>query len=209
MLYAQYISSPPTIDGFLDDWQIPANAATKVTYQTTDWAGQENLSFRYTIGWDENYLYLAFDVTDAFFNQEASGNQIFKGDGMEILLDTDLDTDFDQAGLNNDDFQLGLSAGDGVPGLEMQNYLWYPQYKAGYQSEILTAGQPTDTGYTIETAIPWSVFNVSPYGGQGFGFVLSLHNNDLPGQQLQSIISTAPVRLLTDPTTWGSLILSK
>jgi hypothetical protein len=209
MLYAVHLDQPPIIDGDLSDWTIQGNMATKVTHQTAGWPGQEDLAFKYSIGWDETYLYISCDVTDAYFVQEATGNQIFKGDGIEILFDANFDADFDLAALTGDDFQIGLTAGNGSPGVSMQNYLWYPQYRAGIQADILLAGAPTEKGYTIEAAIPWTLFGVTPHPEDAFGFVLSLHNNDQRGQQLQSIISTAPIRILADPTTWGSLILSK
>jgi hypothetical protein len=209
MLYAAFLEEAPVIDGNLAEWSLAGHKATKVSYQIAGWPGQETLAFHYRIGWDEDYLYLACDVTDAHFSQEATGDQIFKGDGVELLLDANFDADFDVNALTADDFQIGFTAGNGSPGIAMQNYLWYPGYKSGVQADILLAGNPTDTGYTIEAAIPWSTFGVTPETDAVFGFVLSLHNNDQPGQQLQAIISTAPVRKLTDPTTWGSLILKK
>jgi hypothetical protein len=63
-------------------------------------------------------------------------------------------------------------------------------------------------GYRIEFAIPWSVFGISPVKGQLLGFAVSVSDNDNKTQDLQqTMISSAPHRVLTDPTTWGLLIL--
>jgi hypothetical protein len=60
----------------------------------------------------------------------------------------------------------------------------------------------------VETAIPWSIFSVSPSHGQHFGFVLSISDNDNKNQNFQqSMVSYVPIRILDDPTTWGDLTL--
>jgi hypothetical protein len=63
-------------------------------------------------------------------------------------------------------------------------------------------------GYRIEFAIPWSVFGITPVKGQVFGFAVSVSDNDNKSQDVQqTLISSAPDRVLTDPTTWGLLTL--
>ncbi len=58
------------------------------------------------------------------------------------------------------------------------------------------------------TAIPWSVFGLSPVANNRFGLVISSSDNDTPGAaEQQTLISTDSARKLTDPTTWGTLVL--
>ena len=65
-------------------------------------------------------------------------------------------------------------------------------------------------GYRLEVDIPWSVFGITPTAGQELGFALSVSDNDQSGKSVQeTMISTAAKRVLDDPSTWGTLTLSK
>jgi hypothetical protein len=56
--------------------------------------------------------------------------------------------------------------------------------------------------------IPWTVFGVTAEAGDRFGFALSVSDNDLTGAPVQqSMVSNVSSRTLTNPTTWGTLIL--
>jgi len=48
----------------------------------------------YRLGWDEDYLYVAVKVLDDQYVQNASGQDIYKGDSIELLIDTYLQDDF-------------------------------------------------------------------------------------------------------------------
>jgi hypothetical protein len=66
----------------------------------------------------------------------------------------------------------------------------------------------TANGYNVEVAIPWSVFEMIPQANQHYGFAFSVSDNDIDGGiAQQSMISSASTRRLTNPTTWGDLIL--
>jgi hypothetical protein len=50
--------------------------------------------------------------------------------------------------------------------------------------------------------------SVTPLAGGRYGFALSLSDNDVAGSStFQSMVSSVDTRELTDPTTWGTLIL--
>jgi hypothetical protein len=73
---------------------------------------------------------------------------------------------------------------------------------------VKIAAVAVDGGYNAEIVIPWSVFGVTPAGGQHYGFAFSISDNDNPNQNAQqSLASSTPGRVLTDPTTWGDLAL--
>jgi len=64
--------------------------------------------------------------------------------------------------------------------------------------------------YRVEARIPWSVFNVTPSNGKHFGFALSVSDNDNSGwNEQQSMVSSAGNRHLTQPMTWGELMLAR
>ena len=78
----------------------------------------------------------------------------------------------------------------------------------GTYDDVEAAAVPTDDGYRIEAKIPWSIFGVNPDVGKDYGFAFSISDNDKSGENVQqSMVSNAPNRHLTDPTTWGELTL--
>jgi RNA polymerase subunit RPABC4/transcription elongation factor Spt4 len=205
-LTAYYLDAPPRIDGVLAEWDLPGHSVNTVVYGKANHSGADDLSATAMLGWDDGYLYLAIDIQDDRYAQNASGDTIFRGDHIEILLDTELEADFSSNKLSGDDYQLGLSLG---PSLRSpKNYLWYPVAKRGEKAGVVIAGLPTERGYTLEAAVPWQLFQVNPHSGQVFGFSLSVGDNDREDiNTLESMVSTAPKRELTDPTTWGNLFL--
>ena len=161
----------------------------------------------FALGWDSGYLYLAANVTDDVHAQTQHGELIFRGDILEVLLDKDLAGDFDSTALSADDYQLGLSPG-ALSGDSPEAYLWFPAGKAGKPAGVVLAARQAGAGYSLEAAIPWSLFGLTPGGGLRLGFAVSGSDNDALGTaDQQSMISSAPARKLADPTTWGTLVL--
>jgi len=207
---AVYLDDPPNINGDLGDWDLGLYPASAVVYGAENRKNDADLSSTVVIGWNETYLYIGARVKDDKYVQNATGENIFKGDSVEILLDTNVGSDFYLNQLSIDDYQLGVSPGNPKKGKNPEAYLWFPKNIAGNRSKVLIGVLGTANGYHIELAIPWSVFNVSPYIGQHFGFAFSVSDNDTPGTtEQQSMISNVVTRLLTSPMTWGDLTLTK
>jgi hypothetical protein len=210
LVRAQYLSDPPTLDGNWDDWDNAAYPATYITYGYDKWVGSNDLEGSFRVGWDEDYLYLAVKAIDDVYVQNASGENIFQGDSVEILLDRDLYGDFYSKQLSGDDYQLGISPGNPDVNGTREAYLWYPSAQAGGRSGVQIASTQSDGLYRVEAFIPWSIFGVTPASGSRYGFVLSISDNDLSGTKLQeSLASSVLGRRFLDPTTWGELILVK
>jgi hypothetical protein len=218
-LAAFYFSNPPEIDTNSDDWKVDPYPIEAVVFGKSDYKGVGDLSARVRVGWDFNNLYLFVRVFDDVYVQNASGANLFKGDSLEILLDTNVSDDFYLAALTSDDFQLGISPGipgpddnvssdSSAPGQDSEAYLWYPTSLAGSKSGVVIASRDRVDGYVVEAAISWSVFNVQPKPGRHFGFAFSVSDNDNPDKNLQqTMISSSPIRILADPTTWGDLVI--
>ena len=206
---ANYLDQSPTIDGSFDEWNLDQNFADSVVAGASNWSGDADLSARVTWGWDTTNLYLAARVKDDKYVQNASGKNIFKGDSVEILIDTNVSADFYLKALTADDYQLGMSPGSGQPGNDPEAYLWYPDSQAGERTKVKIGAMKTDDGYRIEAQIPWSTFGVTPAPGEHFGFAFSVSDNDNSGENVQqSMVSNVAGRVLIDPTTWGDLTLS-
>jgi hypothetical protein len=205
---AAYLTAPPVIDGDLDDWSGPAYSVDRpLSYASAGWTGTSDLSARFYLGWDVNYLYLGVERFDDLFVQAATGRYLYRGDDVEIQLDADLAGDQGSTSLSSDDYQIGLSPGN-FDGLPPEAYLWYPRSREGGLSNVSIKGIKQGQGYTLEARIPWSIFGVTPEENDQFGFVLALSDNDQAGVAAwQSMIANVPGRRLADPTTWGLLVL--
>lgn len=203
-------TNPPQIDGRLGEWKQDRYLVENVVFGKSNHSGVDDLSGRAMIGWDDKNLYLGIRVIDERYVQNAKGADLFKGDSLDILLDTNVPTDYYLGTLNGDDFQLGISPGSPNPNENVEAYLWFPKSSEGKRGEVITAARARDDGYVVEVAIPWSIFSVSPSHGQHFGFALSISDNDDKNQNVQqSMVSYVPIRTLSDPTTWGDLTLIK
>ena len=207
---ARYFDHAPAIDGRLSEWGGDSIQIPYLVFGNNKWDNGEDLSGAFVIGWDEKNLYVGATVTDEDYVQNASGEDLYLGDSIEILLDTNLAADFYGSSLSEDDFQLGISPGREEPGDSPEAYLWFPRSLDGGRGEVQIAGRRVEDGYVVEAAIPWSVFGITPQAGVHYGFAFSISDNDLTGKiAQQTMLSNVPVRRLTDPTSWGDLLLTR
>ncbi len=207
---AAFLSTPPVMDGVWDEWDTTAYPARAVVYGRENHSGRDDLEGSFRIGWDNTYLYLAVKVIDDKYVQNATGIDIFKGDSIELLLDTDLMGDLNSRELNQDDYQIVFSPGRGGTDGTKEAYLYYPTVKAGPLTNVNIATEGGDGLYRVEIAIPWSVLLVTPSAGMQFGFAISVSDNDNPDANIQqSMVSNVANRSLTDPTTWALLTLTR
>lgn len=202
---ASYLSTPPTIDGVWDEWNTPQVAIGSVIYGGKNWTGEDDLGASYRIGWDMNYLYLAVKVKDDVYVSNAKDANLYKGDGIELLLDFNLLGDFNLRSLTPDDYQLGMSVDNPASPSRYESYLYLPRSVAG--NKTITQAYVGQSGlYRMEAAIPWSTFGLNPYSGMRFGFAIRVSDNDDASQNVQqTVISNVPGNVLGDPTTWGEI----
>ncbi len=205
---AVYLNTSPNIDGDIGDWELPMYGMENVVYGSGYYANERDLFGEFKVGWDNQFLYIGVIVRDTMFVQETSGSLLWGGDSVEILLDTDVFGDYTDDQLSSDDFQIGISSGNLKDAPVPNAFLWAPRESARELVTVLAAGRLTEDGYMLELALPWVEVGVTPSGGQHFGFVFSIYDNDAVDQVIQrSVISFAPERLLYDPTTWRDLVL--
>jgi hypothetical protein len=199
----------PAIDGNAGDWPNPLPyGIDQNVFRPENWGGLADLGVRWAAGWDANYLYLIALVTDDAHVQIEHGELLYRGDSMELQLDADLAGDFNVTSLSGDDHQLGLSSGDNRESPEY--WLWNPPAKSGTPGGIVLTTHAGAAGgdYILEIAIPWSLYGVTPAGGQRFGFAFNASDNDTPATaEQQTMISSVSTRTLLNPTTWGTLEL--
>ncbi len=202
------IAFTPAIDGDWSEWPNAEVTSGYVVFGNANWVGANDLNSSFKAAYDANFLYVAVKVRDDIYVQKATGYQIYLGDSLEILLDTDLVGDYVIKTLSDDDFQLGISPGKETIDGAKEAYLWYPQNIRGQRDQVVVDSSPLEAGYLVEAAIPWSLFGITPESGQHFGFALSVSDNDNPTKSVQeSMVSNVSTRKFLNPTTWGDLTL--
>lgn len=213
LMKAAYLTDAPVMDGTYAEWVDKTNkyAIPHIVWQKANWKDVADLEGVFAVAWDEDYLYVSVKVTDDVFVQNKSGEMLYLGDSVEILIDANLDGDFFTTSLSPDDFQFGISPGNPDKGIEDEVYLWYPTSKKGSKAKVLVSSQfETSPIYRVEVGIPWSMLEITPTKGLHLGFAVSVSDNDKPGENLQqTMISTTATRDFLDPTTWGELVLVK
>ena len=205
------LQAQPAIDGNLSDWPdvAPALSAYRV-YGHESWDGSEDLAALWRLGWDNDNLYLGVTVIDDVHVQTRSDTQIFRGDSLDIQIETNR-AGGPGANLNPNTFQIIFSPGDfnAVPpavfrfrGDEAGRSVQSPGHNIVFQA------QQTETGYVLEAAIPWRDLEIMPTDGLVLGAALNATDNDTPGTAVQEVfMSNAPARTFSNPGSWGTLTL--
>ncbi len=207
---APFLNKPPVLDGTWDEWTTKAYSVTNLVYGASQMTDRNDLGGSFRIAWDDKYLYLAVKVGDDSYVQRDTLADIYRGDSIELSLDTELQPDFDSRDLNSDDYDLRISAGNPDPGKHMEAYLWFPRNIGGSLPKVKIAAVGGENLYRLETAIPWSVYGITPRAGMHFGFALRINDDDDVDLDIQqSAVSNVPNASLADPTTWGDLVLAK
>lgn len=204
------------VDGQLTEWsETPdflLDKDNQIIFNSTpnSWSGPEDLSAKTWAGWAADGLYFAFEVTDEQHVQSAADDTLWHGDHMEIQLDTQLDQDYDNPGMNDDDFQIGLSRGDltNVPAI---GYAWFNGANPpGEIQGLKMASTTTATGYVLEAFIPVGALSgISLTEGAIFGMNISPSDSDTLGGSQETMLSTSIIRTYADPRTFGKITLVK
>lgn len=199
--YGTFFTSSPIIDGDWGEWSGTQYPMDKVVYGGANWSSTTDLEASVQIGWDATYLYIAAKVHDDKYVQKATGENIFKGDSLEILI------------LNGSTiYQIGWTAGAGtaVVGDGFEAYRWFPTNKAGKLTNLKIAAKGGDGLYRVEVAIPWADLDITPAKGATYRFAVSVSDNDdTTANKQQTMMSNSPDRILVDAYSWGYLILQK
>jgi GH18 family chitinase len=205
-----------TLDGQIDDWPATPdfifNDPSQVVYTLApkSWAGIQDLSAEAWVGWTPEGLYFAFRVVDDIHVQPDADSNLWHGDHMELQFDTLLEKDYTNPGMNDDDYQIGLSLGDfsNVPPVA---YAWFNGPAGpGAVTAIQMANTHTSDGYILEVFIPKeALVGITLEEGAAFGMNISPSDTDLAGQGQKVMLSTSAIRTYADPKTFGRIVLVK
>lgn len=206
------------IDGDPADWDaLAASGQNWTTFSTithdegcsTRFPGANNLtdlSAQMQLAFNQEFLYVAFVVNDdGLVPYSGSDERLFLGDSPQLLLDLDLNSDFDDAQLSADDVQIDFLPDPAAPRAAFWQLSSLTSRPLDNASVAVTL---TDTGYFLEAALPWQSLGFVPSQGDKIGVVVSVSDNDTPDSNVQQcIISTSPNRDWQRPTTWGTVLL--
>ncbi|HTL18245.1 MAG TPA: glycosyl hydrolase family 18 protein [Patescibacteria group bacterium] len=201
------------IDGDLADWPaeptFTLNDKSQIVYSATPnlWTSAKDLSAQAWVGWAPEGLYLAFKVLDDKLVQTASDVSLWHGDYMELQIDTQLEKDYTDSEMSDDDYQIGISPGDFAkvaPAL----VAWFGPMTASQLKAIQQAQVKTDDGYILEVFIPKDALpTLTLSEGADFGMNINPSDSDATDQEV--MLSTSSKRTLSDPRTFGKIVLVK
>ena len=178
---------PPAIDGDLGEWSgVPnphhLNRKEQVVWGEGRWTSPDDLRGTVWLAWRNEHLFLAVDVHDDKFCQTQRGTSLWKGDHVELFLDTIPGIETDRNSLGRGQFQFGFSpgnfqqTGDKLLDISPEAVIFRP---AEMKAEgIRVAASRTESGYTLEAAIPWSLLGIEPRLGMPLGVEVGLSDTD-------------------------------
>jgi len=197
------------LDGKLNEWSsnisLRLNTKGKILNEKAKsaWKGPTDSSLIMRSAYDEDYLYFAYEVTDNSIQRVGSPDRMYRGDCMEMFFDANVLGDVERGGMDDDDVRViaGPSVGNKFPGGDVS-------LKA---NGTKAAAVKTPAGYTIEVAVPWSLFikhGAGPYPGTVLGFTVNQYDKDAGKKKPHSTLAWAEkFYWWTDTGTWGRLLL--
>ena len=192
-------SFPPEIDGGITEF---SNANTLTLTEPT-----RGTSGTYRLMWDEVALYIAAQVLDNQLNADNTlrDGSLWNDDSIEMMFDTHHDAG---SSLGSDDYKFFVN----VLNIQTDSKAGDREWSTTYNSDVVVSGTvndngDTDTGYTIEIAIPWSGWGIAtPQEGDVFGFEMVMNDQDTSGSTIQTGWSTEGA--INNPDGWGELAFS-
>lgn len=221
--FAAFAPGGRTIDGSDDDWPNGVVHETPHVIFTHPRIGDgvaragTDATAEVLLAWDETSLYVLARVTDDIHSQPNEGNQVWRGDAVDLNLAVLGPDATASAAPGSDDFQVTLSPGDPGAGTSTDSVLFvgngeqFFDNRTGVARVAATIG---GGGYVLEAAIPWSELGVSgPAAGDRFGVIVAVFDNDGErdgDRSLQTVIlANTPGAGFQQPDTWGTLVLGE
>ena len=212
-IICEKIAHEVKIDGLLTEWdhlekiEIKDNKNVVYTLNGTGWKGPDDLSAAICISWNERAFFVCGEVIDDIQFQQSRGKDIWKGDHLELWLDTELKYDSGRTVANEFTYHFGISAGD-FEGIASDVYLWKPKNRENNLYGINWATQKTPKGYSFEIQIPWEFLHVeNPSLGYSLRINVDLSDTDNLSREKKTLMSTSPTRVSSDPTTFRTVEL--
>ncbi|MBT7845074.1 MAG: hypothetical protein HN742_24570 [Lentisphaerae bacterium] len=144
------------VDGDLSDWAGVPNAIVlvgekHVTYGRDVWSGDSDLSAVIRLSWRPGQLAIAAEVTDDSFRQPYTGQDIWKGDHLNLWMDFMPGVEPQRHMFGAGQFHVVVSPGDLV-GKNAEIFVYRPEGQNPGPGAV--AARRTRNGYLLEATIP-------------------------------------------------------
>ncbi|MCC6698685.1 MAG: metallophosphoesterase [Candidatus Hydrogenedentes bacterium] len=173
------IAAPPTIDGALDDWNVPVIRclqAAQLLPRSDELSGAGDCFYQFSVAHDEAFVYLSVAVTDDNVMSTA-GTRPWDQDGIEIRLDARPEQERAAEKGEEDRKQTKHLCVAVSPGADAANTVRFEEDKlpAGVKSACVMTAE----GYAAEIAVPAAYLD----GAQGapwsaFRLNVTVHDSD-------------------------------
>ncbi|HEX3051468.1 MAG TPA: sugar-binding protein [Aggregatilineaceae bacterium] len=174
------LTTAPTIDGDLSEYD--ALPSYEIPFDRV-WEGAADdaadLTSTFKVAYDDEFLYIAMDVTDNTVVSNIAPNDIkghWRSDSVEITVDP-----LGAGGSENSmtTFKTGIFPFDTEGNVQAERDADANQGVIGETApDMKVASARTDTGYVLEVAIPWNAVPGTIEAGQNFGFDVLLYDCD-------------------------------
>ncbi len=191
---------PIAVDGDLGDWAnvpntLEINQPAQAVLGAGAWSGAQDMSGAVQLAWRQEHLLVAARVTDDIYRPEQSTADILQGDHVQIVIDVQPATETDRTEFGVGQFQLALIPGrlmdsadsltDGAP----KAFCLKP---AGHDmSGVQVAAARTEQGWTLEAAIPWDTFGLTPKQDFPLNVEVGLSDADSSDARQETLLTSA------------------
>jgi hypothetical protein len=162
---ARRLGAVPSIDGRGDDW--PATAPI-VADQILVGGSTVTLKGLWSLGWDDDNLYLLVQVVDPELTTANAANppRLFQGDAVTLQFGSS-GANADGSNLSPGDVSLsvGPSGGGAVAAVTVGSGRTFDVDAGRSAPTVKAAAVTSSNGYTVEAAVPWSVIRLPEAGG--------------------------------------------
>lgn len=221
-----------TIDGDLSDWNLDSGAVVKDAEQVIRdpffWQGENDLSMTVYTAYDEENLYLAFDVTEDTPYGAIEMLPIDGEDNLKLYISTNPAADPDRTAYETNDFLVYMVMDEGYWDTAIDRSMLEKDARQRFVSKGMDGGesvidgyevgtQRTATGFVFEVKIPWATFSnknipvYTPASGDtlSVNFAVTDISYPCPGTEYipQMAWSGASQKINTNPSLWGSMTL--
>jgi len=202
--YKCYI--PPVIDGSIQEWEkFDRFSEFMPTIRPENYASRDDIDGTFYSCWDDDNFYFAVQVVDDVFSQKYTGNQLYKGDSITIVFDTELEEDMPISFYTGDDYRIDFSPGN-FSGTFAESFMYWPS-NAPPRGVNITSTRLANGGYMIEASIPWYNFpNYNPYDEDVLGFTVSILDTDYL-ESTELVISSSKKFEFNDVSNLGIIVL--
>lgn len=204
------------IDGSFDDWaSVPTAYQMRFAIHNDESGGRlgTNSEGHVRVAYDDAGLYLAIGVDDDIYSQMNTGDQVWRGDAVNINVSS-VPPGEASDNPDADDFQLTMTVADadGRPA-----HAWFQGTGAdSFQTAettkpvtIVSDPPVPDGGYRMEAFIPWGVFEMNGPPSTEMVALFTVFDNDgevgPDGPVQRTILANRAQAQFQNPQTWGTL----